>query len=46
LPNVALSSPPIASPVRTAICSVDITIRWAIGTMARAAEKNSTGSAT
>src|SRR4051812_39169637 len=46
LPNVALSRPPIASPVRVAICSVATTIRRAIGTIAIAAEKNNTGSGT
>src|SRR5262245_1229324 len=46
LPKVALSSPPIASPVRVDSCSVDSTIRCAIGTMARPAEKNRTGSGT
>jgi hypothetical protein len=45
-PNVALSRPPIASPVRCAICSVDCTISAAIGTIARAAEKKRTGSET
>src|SRR5262249_2357759 len=39
LPKVALSSPPIASPVRDAICSVAWTIRLAMGTMARLAAK-------
>jgi len=43
LPNVALSRPPTASPVRMAICSVDRTINTAIGTMANAAEKKITG---
>ena len=43
LPNVAFSSPPTASPVRVAICSVARTIIAAIGTMASAAEKKTTG---
>lgn len=43
LPNVALSSPPTASPVCVASCSVEVTISRAIGTMDRAAEKNSNG---
>src|SRR5215510_1609154 len=46
LPKVALSNPPIASPVRVASCSVDITISRAIGTIASAAEKNNTGART
>src|SRR5262252_4710272 len=43
LPNVAFSRPPIASPVRVAICSVDSTISRAIGTIDSAAEKKSAG---
>src|SRR6266705_3162124 len=43
LPNVALSRPPTASPVRVESCSVACTINAAIGTMARAAEKKITG---
>ena len=43
LPKVAFSNPPTASPVRVAICSVACTIMLAIGMMASAAEKNSTG---
>src|SRR6516225_1406876 len=43
LPKVAFSSPPIASPVRVAICSVDSTMRRAIGRIDNAAEKNSNG---
>ncbi len=43
LPNVAFSRPPIASPVRVAICSVDSTMSRAIGRIASAAEKKSTG---
>jgi len=39
LPKVALSRPPIASPVRIATCSVACTISRAIGMMASAAEK-------
>src|SRR5262245_41278603 len=46
LPNVALSRPPMASPVRVAICSVESTMSRAIGRMERAAEKNRTGGAT
>src|SRR3954469_18229450 len=46
LPKLALSRPPIASPVRVANCSVDWTIRCAIGTIASPAQKNSTGSGT
>src|SRR5262249_46025583 len=46
LPNVALSRPPIASPVYVASCSVDTTISRATGTIASAAEKNSTGAGT
>src|SRR5262245_60592783 len=46
LPKVALRRPPIASPVRVANCSVDSTIRRAIGTMASPAQKNRTGSGT
>src|SRR6476646_4956311 len=46
LPNVALSSPPIASPVRVASCSVDSTISRAAGTIASAAEKKMTGGGT
>src|SRR5262245_5685776 len=45
-PKVALSRPPMASPVRVASCSVDITISRAIGRMARPAQKNSTGAGT
>jgi len=45
-PNVAFRRPPTASPVRVAICSVARTIRAAIGTMARAAERNTTGGET
>src|SRR5947199_10850113 len=41
LPKVALSSPPTASPVREAICSVAATMSEAIGIMAtHAAKKN------
>src|SRR6185436_21196313 len=43
LPNVALSNTPIASPVRVDSCSVEATIVAAMGTIASAAEKNSTG---
>ena len=46
LPKVALSSPPTASPVRAAICSVACTIMLAIGMIASAAEKNSSGART
>src|SRR5262245_19465631 len=46
LPKVALSRPPIASPVRVDSCSVDSTIKCAIGTIASPAEKKRTGSAT
>src|SRR4051794_10282022 len=46
LPKVALSSPPIASPVRVASCSVDSTISRAAGTIASAAEKKITGGGT
>src|SRR4051794_36787122 len=46
LPNVALSSPPIASPVRVASCSVEDTINPAAGTMASAAEKKRIGGGT
>ncbi len=46
LPKVALSSPPTASPVRVASCSVACTMRLAMGIMASAAEKNSSGAAT
>jgi hypothetical protein len=46
LPNVALSRPPMASPVQVASCSVERTIRLAIGTIASAAEKNRTGDGT
>src|SRR5262245_43528041 len=46
LPNVAFSKPPIASPVRSASCSVESTIRRAMGTIASAAEKNNTGGGT
>jgi len=46
LPKVAFSSPPTASPVRAAICSVARTISAAIGMMASAAEKKSTGAGT
>jgi hypothetical protein len=42
LPKVALSSPPIASPVRVASFSVACTIVDAIGTMATPAEKKIT----
>jgi hypothetical protein len=45
-PNVALSNPPMASPVRVARCSVDRTIKAAMGMMASAAEKNSNGAGT
>src|SRR5690349_23266203 len=45
LPKVAFSSPPTASPVRVAICSVEWTIRLAAGMMASAAEKKTTGGA-
>jgi hypothetical protein len=45
-PNVALSKPPMASPVRVASCSVAITISRAMGTIASAAEKNSSGGVT
>src|SRR5437588_12490736 len=43
LPNVALSRPPTASPVRVESCSVACTINAAIGTIASAAEKKITG---
>src|SRR5215471_8332205 len=43
LPKVALSRPPMASPVRIASCSVDKTIRCATGTIDNAAQKNSSG---
>src|SRR4051812_40361815 len=43
LPKVALSNPPMASPVRVESCSVEATIKAAIGTIATAAEKNKTG---
>jgi hypothetical protein len=46
LPKVALRSPPTASPVREAICSVECTIMLAIGTIASAAEKNNSGART
>jgi hypothetical protein len=46
LPNVALSRPPIASPVRVETCSVDRTINDAIGTIATAAEKKIIGAET
>src|SRR5262245_2716954 len=46
LPKVALSRPPIASPVRVDSCSVDSTIKCAIGTIDSPAEKNRTGSGT
>src|SRR5262245_34146746 len=46
LPKVALRRPPMASPVRVASCSVDSTIKCAIGTIDRPAEKNKTGSGT
>src|SRR6185436_1785165 len=46
LPKVALSSPPIASPVRVASCSVDSTMSRAAGTIASAAEKKTTGGGT
>ena len=46
LPNVALSKPPTASPVRDANCSVARTIRAAIGMMAIPAEKNTAGAGT
>src|SRR3954468_7681963 len=46
LPKVALRSPPIASPVRVASCSVDSTISRAAGTIASAAEKKITGGGT
>ena len=46
LPNVALSSPPTASPVRVASCSVESTISRAMGMIASAAEKKSTGAGT
>lgn len=39
LPNVALSKPPMASPVREAICSVAWMMRLAMGMMDSAAEK-------
>ena len=44
LPNVALSSPPTASPVWVDRCSVARTIKAAIGTIPTAAEKKITGS--
>ncbi len=43
LPEVALSRPPIASPVRTAICSVACTISAAMGMIDSAAEKKTAG---
>src|SRR6185436_13895445 len=43
LPKVAFSKPPTASPVRVDNCSVEATIKAAIGTIATAAEKNNTG---
>jgi hypothetical protein len=46
LPNVALRSPPRAGPVRAARCSVLCTIRFARGTMARAAPRKMKGAAT
>ena len=46
LPKVALSKPPMASPVRVASCSVERTISRAMGTIASAAEKNSIGAGT
>lgn len=46
LPNVALRSPPTASPVRDATCSVARTMRLAMGMIASAAEKNTTGAET
>jgi hypothetical protein len=45
LPNVALSSPPTAGPVRSATCSVLWTISAASGTMASAATKKTSGAA-
>src|SRR6266576_3998677 len=39
LPKVAFSSPPMASPVRNAICSVASTMRCAMGMIATQAEK-------
>ena len=46
LPKVALSRPPTASPVRVESCSVANTMSRAMGIMAIAAEKNTTGADT